>query len=271
MSFQNAILITGAAGDLGKALVGIAVGLPDVDRVIATDIRSEIGKLYENLPKVITFEMDATSESSIKSVHAKLLTKNIRVKYIINNAGVFMFHPVSEMTEELLDRILKVNTYAPILTVSVFLDDLVKTRGKVVQISSCGVKFITMFQTYPASKIAMEALSISMRQELELVGVKLIFIRSGAINTELLTEMKNLPVTAEKSIYKTFYKRYLNRAQNRVGNIIEPEDAAKVVKSAITATNPKYIYTINRNTTIRILSAFPQKIQDFLVKKMVNK
>ncbi len=182
-----------------------------------------------------------------------------------------MFHPVSEMTEKLLDRIMKVNTYAPILTVSVFLDDLVKTKGRVVQISTCGVKFPTMFQSYLASKIAMEALSISMRQELELVGVKMIFIRSGAINTRLLTEIKSLTVPAERSIYEKFYKTYLNRVQKSVGKVIEPIDAAKVVKRAFTTSKPNYIYTLNRNTTIRILSVLPQKIQDLLVKQMVKK
>jgi short-subunit dehydrogenase len=271
MNYKNTILITGAAGGFGKALVDMAVALPDIDKVIATDISSNIGELYNYLPDVMGLVMDATSEDSIKDVRAILHKENLRVKYIINNAGVFMFHPVSEMTEELLTRIMKINSFAPVLTVSVFLDDLIKSKGMVVQISSCGVKFPTMFQSYPASKIAMEALSVSMRQELELVGVKMIFIRSGAINTGLISEMKKLPVPAEESSYESFYKRYLNNVQKSVGKVIEPEEVAKVVGRAFTDSKPKNIYTLNRNTTIRILSLFPQKIQDMLLKQMVKK
>ncbi len=271
MNYKNTILITGAAGGLGKALVNMAVALPDIDKVIATDISSSIGELYSNLPDVMGLVMDATSEDSIKDVRAILHKENLRVKYIINNAGIFMFHPVSEMTEELLTRVMKINSFAPVLTVSVFLDDLIKSKGRVVQISSCVVKFPTMFQMYPASKIAMEALSISMRQELELVGVKMIFIRSGAINTGLISEMKKLPVPVEESSYKSFYKKYLSNAQKSVGKVIEPEEAAKVVRRAFTDSKPKNIYTMNRNTTIRILSILPQKIQDMLLKQMVTR
>ena len=268
---KTAILVTGAAGDLGKAIVEMAFSLPGTDIIIATDIKENVLDIYSQNDRVRPYVMDASSGSSVVSVRTSLEEYNIRVKYIVNNAGVFFFHPVSELTEELLDRILKVNTYAPVITVSCFLEHLKETQGRVVQISSCGVKFPTFFQSYPASKIAMEAFSVSMRQELNLLGIDLVLIRSGAIKTSLLGEMKRTAVPPEKSLYKDFYIRFLDSVNKNVGKVIEPSEAAKTVGKALTASKPKYIYTINRNRTISIMSLFPQRLRDFLLRQSVKK
>ena len=268
---ETAILITGASGGLGMSMVQMSLSLPDIDRIIATDIDKNIAEAFNDYgERVIPFVMDATSDKSIEKVHSELRKRRIIVKYIINNAGIFMFHPVSELTQDMLEQIMKVNAFAPVLTVSNFLSDLSETKGRVVQISSCAVKFPTMFQAYPASKIAMEALSISMRQELSLTGVKMIFIRSGAINTGLINEMQTLPVAAEKSKYHMFYKKFLERTSKDVGKITEPENVAGIVYKALTEKKPKNIYTINSNRTIRIFSLFPQKVQDYLLRKMIK-
>jgi NAD(P)-dependent dehydrogenase (short-subunit alcohol dehydrogenase family) len=267
---KTAILNTGAAGGLGRAFVEMSKTLPGLDFIIATDIREEITELFDSDKKVLGFRMDAGSEESIKNVKNQLGRQGISVKYIINNAGIFMFQPVSEITGELLDKILKVNTYGPVLTVSVFLDDLIKTGGRVIQISSHGVNFPTLFQPYPASKIALEALSVSMRQELGLVGVDLVLIRSGAINTPLLNDV-NIPDTViEKSRYAKYLKKFIGIAQKDVGRMVEPDTVAKLVRKAIMVSKPKKIYRINSNRTIFFMSLLPQKWIDLLVQKMVK-
>ncbi len=267
---KNAVLITGAAGGLGQALVQMALTLPATERVVATDIREEVTTRFPDEEKVLALPMDVTSGASIRSVKERLRAEGLRVRYLINNAGVFFFHPVSEMTEELLDRIMRVNAYGPVFTVSNFLDDLIATHGRVVQVSSVGVHFPTLFQAYPASKIALEALSTSMRQELGLAGVELSLVRAGAIETELIKEMNKLPVPAEQSRYAAFYKRFLNRVQKDVGRVIAPETMAAVVRRALTDRRPRRVYTVNRNRTIRLLSRLPQSLLDRMVRKMVE-
>ena len=268
---KKAILITGAAGGLGQALVHMAVSLPGIDKVIATDIKEEItGTFAEWQSKVIPFVMDATSDKSIALVRKKLKEQNIVVRYLINNAGIFMFHPVSELTEEMINRIFRVNALSSVQTVNHFLNDLITVKGRVVQISSCAVKFPTMFQSYPATKIAMEALSVSMRQELDLHGIKLILLRSGAIDTGLIKGMNNLDYPAEKSRYNIYFKKFMENAEGDVGMPAAPGSVAEVVRKALMSKRPKYVYTVNRNRTIRIFSLFPQRMQDFLIKKTVQ-
>jgi len=268
---NNAILITGAAGGLGQALIRMAATLPGIDWIIATDIREVTTDPYAHFHgKVLSFVMDVTSENSIRNVKRELEKKGIVVKYLINNAGIFIFHPVTEMSEENINKIFRVNALSAVLTVNNFLNDIVETKGRVVQISSCSVKLPTMFQSYPASKIALEALSVSMRQELSLLGVKLILLRSGAINTDLIKNMGDIHVPAEKSRYGRFYLKFMEKAAEDVGKREDPDKVAGMVKKALTEKRPKNIYTINRNNTISFFSLFPEKIKEYLLRRAVR-
>ena len=65
---KTAILITGAAGGLGTALVKMSKSLPDLDNIIATDVKEDISEIYKDDPKVKGLQMDVGSESSIRKV-----------------------------------------------------------------------------------------------------------------------------------------------------------------------------------------------------------
>lgn len=268
---KSAILITGAYGGLGTALVEMSRNLPGIEHIIATDIQKEIEELYKQDKKVIGLSMDVSSELSIGKVQKQLRELGISIKYLINCAGIAIFHPITESTEELLDKTLKVNTYGPILTVSTFLYDLIINRGRVIQISSVSVKLPTLFQPYPNSKIAIEAFSTSMRQELELFGVKLVLIRPGAINTKLTTEMKSISNPIENSRYKKSFDIFTKMAQSDIGKMVEPTQVAELVKKALLAKRPKQIYSINKNFKISLLTLFPKRWRDRLITGAIKR
>lgn len=268
---KTALLITGAYGGLGKALVKILRVIPGLDLIVATDISKEIEVLYKDDPKVIGLSMDVASEESIRKGYKQLHELSITIKHLINCAGIAVFHPVSESTEELLDKTLKVNTYGPILTVSVFLNDLIKNKGRVIQVSSVSVKLPTLFQPYPNSKIALEAFSTSMRQELKLIGVDLVLIRPGAINTNLTAEMKSINNPIEDSKYEKYFKAFTNMAQSDVGKMVEPIEVAQLVKKALTVNNPRQIYSINKNAKISLITLFPKRWRDWMIGLAVRK
>ncbi len=267
---KTAILITGAAGGLGSALVEMSKSLPDLHHVIAADIKERVSAMYKDDPKVIGIPMDVGSESSIRKAHEQLHKMDIQIKFLINCAGIAVFHPISESTEELLDKTLKVNTYGPVLTVSVFLNDLIETKGRVIQISSDSVRLPTLFHPYPNSKIALEAFSTSMRQELNLLGIDLIMIRPGAINTDLIQDVKSTK-PLKNSPYESQFQNFLKLAKEDVGKMVEPKEVAQLINKVILAKNPKRNYSINKNRKISLLANFPQKWIDFFVKKATMK
>ena len=87
------ILITGAAGLLGaehaKALLecNAKLILTDIDKRKLNMLKKELEKTFEsNL--IYTFEMDVTSEDSIKNVSKKLNIADLNIDVLINNAAI---------------------------------------------------------------------------------------------------------------------------------------------------------------------------------------
>jgi NAD(P)-dependent dehydrogenase (short-subunit alcohol dehydrogenase family) len=268
-NFKTGALITGASGGLGSKLVKQAAGLPGLDVVVATDIQANIVTQFSELGNTIGLPMDVGSERSIRQVKEELRNRGIRIRYIINNAGTHAFFPVSEATEALLDPIMRVNVYGQVLTVSVFLDDLITTRGRVVQVSSDSVRLPIPFYAYPASKMAQEAFSVSMRRELMLHGVRLILVRPGAMQTPFVESMKSIKNAVEDSRYTQWFNNFVKISQDSVGRKIDPEVVAALIMKALITPKPKHVYAVNKNRKINFFRYFPERLKDRLIGRSV--
>lgn len=269
---MSAILITGAGGGLGKTLADMARTLPDLGAVVATDLHEYLIPSDGKKDKIVKYRMDIRSEASIKHVRQDLDARGIQVKYLINNAGISRFFPVSESTESLLDDLLEVNLRGQILTISVFLDHLIQQKGRVIQISSDSVRLPTLFHPYPASKMALEAFCISMRQELKLHDVELVLVRPGAIRTSFIDELNNLENPVPDSHYQKSFETFAKIAGENVGKQLNPEKVARLVKKILRSPKPRQVYSINKNRKISLVNLFPGRMRDgFVVRSVAEK
>ena len=253
------VLVTGAANGLGRAITELF--LQEGHMVIGVD-KEEVSVEHDNL---ISFQADITDHNSIQGIRDNLKEQGVSVSIIINNAGFFRFFPITDCHPEQLESIFKVNALAPLHIISAFGEDLISNKGRVIQISSENVKLSGPFQPYPSSKIALESLSVGARQELELVGVKLIIVRPGAIDTALLKW--NSP---QSETYNQFLKKFLSQAKDKMSSIAEPGSIARVVLKAATTTKPKKIYNVNHNGWLSLFSKLPQGLQERIIIKMLK-
>jgi short-subunit dehydrogenase len=67
--------------------------------------------------------------------------------------------------------------------------------GKIVNITSMGGRIsIPLSSPYHGSKFALEGLSESIQYELELLGIKIILIESGAVGSNFWKNIKNCQI-----------------------------------------------------------------------------
>ena len=132
------ILITGANGQLGRGLTEILLSKGAF--VYIADIQDEISKdlsvclAAKKLKNFQYLKMDITSEKSIKQAMDKIKTNP---DVLINNAGVSVFTPFEERTEEELDWVLDVNLKGTILCAKNFSKPMrKKKKGKIINIGS---------------------------------------------------------------------------------------------------------------------------------------
>jgi NAD(P)-dependent dehydrogenase (short-subunit alcohol dehydrogenase family) len=108
---------------------------------------------------------------------------------LINNAAVQILNPVSKLNWSDWDKTLTVNTMAPFFLAQGFLEQLTKTHGHVINISSIHSRLTKAnFSCYATSKAALEALTRSLALELSARGVSANAIAPAAIATQMLKD-----------------------------------------------------------------------------------
>jgi NAD(P)-dependent dehydrogenase (short-subunit alcohol dehydrogenase family) len=152
----------------------------------------------------------------------------------------------------------------------VFLPQLRKTKGRVINISSESIRLPAAFHPYAASKIALEALSVSMRNELALEGVLLSIIRPGAINTPFLDNLNSMDERIGDSSFRSFLENFARKAPKEIHNICEPETVAAVVVKALTKKKPKRYYHVNNNPKLRMAQMLPHRWRDYFMQRMLK-
>jgi NAD(P)-dependent dehydrogenase (short-subunit alcohol dehydrogenase family) len=149
--------------------------------------------------------------------------------------------------------------------VSLCLPALLKSRGRVIVVSSESYKIQALFQPYMISKAALEAYCRVAWQELALKGVSLSVVRPGAIQTPLLKWMNKDDVIDPGSVFHHEFKASLARSKKMVGKITPPEKVAEKIMKAATTRKPKRYYHVNNNPLLSWISILPNNWIDALI------
>jgi short-subunit dehydrogenase len=151
------------------------------------------------------------------------------------------------------------------------LPDLIRNRGRVINISSVGGKVaMATYGPYAATKFALEAVSDSLRREMAPVGVQVVVIEPGAVRTEMLDRAI---ATADKSVstmtpeqsqrYGPLVHAVNTQAVLSTKSGLSADAAARVVAKAVIARKPRTRYTIGREAAaIRLVRFLPDRTLD---------
>ncbi len=136
---------------------------------------------------------------------------------LVNNAGIGLFGRIGEVGEADYDRVFAVNVKAPFFILQQGLGRL-RDGGRIVNISS-GVTRIAFPEVtaYSMTKGAIDALTLTLAQDLGPRGITVNAVAPGIIDTEMNSWLGDPAARAQAESYSAF---------NRVG---EAADVADVV------------------------------------------
>ncbi|GAA4780954.1 SDR family NAD(P)-dependent oxidoreductase [Microbacterium gilvum] len=185
----DAVIITGAARGQGAAHAAL-LGRPGT-RVILTDVLDDEGErtaavLRASGARAEYHHLDVADEESWVALAAALAEARVRVRGLVNNAGVLRYAPIADTTMDmwrLHDRInvhgafLGIRTFAPVMTAS--------GGGSIVNISSTAALVGTAgYAAYSASKAALIGLTRAAAAELA-PAVRVNAICPGGVSTAM--------------------------------------------------------------------------------------
>jgi short-subunit dehydrogenase len=260
------ILITGVASGIGNAVMNYF--LMNNYNVIGVDIK-EIEK-RENL---IGFTCDITNKAELEKVKEFLIDNNIVLDAIVNIAGIHKMASLVEDDFSKIKKVIDINLCGTMLVNNVFHSILDK-KGRILIVTSEVATFDPMpFNgLYNVSKTALECYAQALRQELNLIGQKVITIRPGAIETNLSSG--SLVDTEELShntiLYKKQATKFVSITKKFMGKPLKPERLGKLIYKIANKKNPKISYKIHQNIGLVLLNLLPKRLQCFIIKFILN-
>jgi len=265
MNEQKNVVITGAGGGLGSALSNTYAD--NGYQVFAGDILFSEQEVH---PSIHQLELDITSKESILSFMEQVKRKTDKVDIMINNAGIAENFPLAETDPEQVLKMININSMGTLRMVHHFLPMLIKAKGRIITISSESIAIPGAFQPYQVTKIALEGLHKTLRQELLIKGIRMISIRPGAINTKLLDGVKELK-PHDYLIFKKEFDNFRIIAPRYIGKVLEPDIVARKIYRVSTKKRPAYVYRINHDPLRKVIAILPERLRDHLVKIRLTK
>jgi len=180
------VLITGALGGIGKALV--KVFSENGYSVLATDLNESSKKLsnVEYLQLNLNELVEDSDYAKVFYEQVKVITNEQGISCLINNAAIQILGHSSNLKRTEWQETLSVNLLAPFFLSQIFLNDLQKYNGSIVNISSIhATQTKQNFVAYATSKAALSSLSRNMALDLG-DKVRINAIEPAAIATEML-------------------------------------------------------------------------------------
>ena len=216
-------VVTGASKGIGAAtakalaasgasvVVNYASSKDGADKVVA-EIAAKGGK-------AIAVKGDVAKSADVQKLFEETKKNFGKVDVLVNNAGVYKFQPIEDVTEDEFHRQFNINVLGTFLATREAVKHFGNNGGSVINITSvASSNAVPTASVYSATKGALESVTRVLAAELGSRGIRVNSIAPGGVETE------GLHATGIKG--SEFEQQMID--QTPLGRLGQPDDIAKV-------------------------------------------
>jgi len=169
--------------------------------------------------KAIAVQGDVSKQADIERLFTEAKKAYGAVDVLVNNAGIYEFAPLEQITEEHFHKQFNLNVLGLLLTTQAAVKNFNPAGGSIINISSVvGVNPMPTAAVYSATKAAVDAVTKSLAQELGSKRIRVNSVNPGMVETDGL----HTAGIAGSDFRKTV------ETQTPLGRIGQPQDIATV-------------------------------------------
>ena len=174
-----------------------------------------VAELKEKHPGAVVagISPDLSSLEDVRSIFKTVSATYGCIDILVNNAGVSESTPFMEYTEEAFDRVMDLNIKG-VFNATRAASECMVARGKGVILSTSSMVSITGQPSgiaYPASKFAVNGLTVSLARELGPKGIRVNAVAPGITETDM---MKAVPKEVIEPMIKNIPLRRLGQPED---------------------------------------------------------
>jgi len=234
--FIERVLITGATGGIGKSIVKRLCedGFSPIIVARSTErLMHQILELKTHYPHLdITSEIcDISISSEVRSLFKRLHERNIKIRVLVNSAGISGGGITSEVSDELWLNVINTNLNSIFYVTRELLRlAMMPVGGRIINIASTGGKQgVIHGSPYCASKHGVVGFTKALGLELARnnSGITVNAVCPGFVETDMAERVREH--------YSTIWKSTIEEARHRIeeripiGRYITPEEVAAMV------------------------------------------
>lgn len=262
------ILVTGAFGGMGRAFVEKAKD--DGYSIFALDVKVPEGFVGDN---IIPIPCDISSPDSINNAYEKVSSVTNELFAIVHFAGIYTLDSLIEISGESYERMFRINVFGPYYINKTFFS-LLRNDSRIVITTSelAPIKQLPFTGLYGITKTSLDSYAFSLSMELQLKGIKVSVLRPGAVKTDMLgASTTALEKFCESTkVYTTNARRFRKIVDSVETKAVGPEKIADKVIKILKKKNPRFAYSINRNFLLKLTRLCPERLEKYIVKKILQ-
>jgi 3-oxoacyl-[acyl-carrier protein] reductase len=197
-------LVTGASKGIGA---GIAKGLAAAGAAVVVNYASSregadrvVAEIKEAGGEAVAVQGDVADSADVSRLFAEAQSAFGKLDILINNAGVFKFEPLEDITETEFHRQFNINVLGTILAAQEAVKHFGTEGGSIVNVSSVVSSNPPPASTvYSATKAAVDSVTRSLARELGPRGIRVNAINPGLTETEGALQIGLFDTPAEEA------------------------------------------------------------------------
>ena len=264
-------LVTGSSSGIGRAT---ALRLAAAGQHVYAGVRhAEDGEQLTRAAaggEITPLILDVTESAQIEAAAAAIGAHG-GLDGLVNNAGYGLACPTELVPLDAFRRQLEVNVTGQLAVTQAMLPALRQARGRIVMVSTIGVRFTPPFAgPLDAAKAALAALGDTLRQELAPWGVRVILVEPASINSGAADKVTRDAAAAmeaaspqRRALYAETFANMLQVMERREANGSPPDVAAATIVRALTTPHPRAVYLTGKySRRLALLSGLPVPVLD---------
>lgn len=246
---QKAILVTGASSGIG---LNIAKTLAADGYFVYAGARKQADlDALNKIPNIQSVRLDVTRQDEIDAAVETVRAGGKGLYGLVNNAGIVVSGPLTEIEEDELNWIFNVNVIGVFRVTKAFAPLIIESKGRISNISSIsGVLTGMLWGPYGMSKHALEAYTDALAEEMALFDVTVTAINPGNYRSRIGTKESSVlakkPYAQPGSPYAEAMAGHIKYLSDR-SMYKEPDEVTAAVVHALFADAPKPNYLVVPN------------------------